>query len=221
MKKIFFLFIALSFALPTSIYCQSQKTKYGVVFYDWTKTPYKNQKEKMISYLNNKDDLIYQDKRGKIAISDTLKERRDDVASILPDSIHSVFRISNILKKKNNFSKQEGRLTKKIIYLIDIENIDSIEKYPQYLRLLSIDKRCRGKKKIKVGQQYEMTIFSFFERDCCRPIEKDGQITYLIRKPNEHLISVLYEDIWVVYIDISSYNLFETPNLKGLYYVSP
>ncbi len=31
--------------------------------------------------------------------------------------------------------------------------------------------------------------------------------------------SYLIYDIWVPYIDIGSYNLFETKNLKGLYYI--
>ncbi len=43
-----------------------------------------------------------------------------------------------------------------------------------------------------------MTIYSFFEKDCCRPIEKEGHVIYLMRKPDEHLGCILYEDIWIV-----------------------
>lgn len=216
MKKVFFLLLFILYFFPSFSYSQ-----YGIVFNDSLGKPFKNQKKHLLSFLTEQMFFKYQDKRGKIALDITLTEREDE--AYLPDSIHGIFKINNIIEKKDNFVKKGNKLAKQTIFLIDIENIDTMEKYPQYIRLISveIDNGVENKqKKIEIGQEYEMTIYSFFEKDCCRPIEEDGNIIYLTRKPNEQMTSIFFEDIWVVFIDISSYNMFETPNIKGLYYIS-
>ncbi len=63
-----------------------------------------------------------------------------------------------------------------------------------------------------------MKIFSFFKADCCIKMNENGEIITIVRHPNSFRTSYLIYDIWVPYIDIGSYNLFETKNLKGLYY---
>lgn len=222
-KSVTFICIFLLVGFFSCAYSQKEKARYGIVVENIQGKPkYKSQKRQLIDFLKHIETSSYEpiDLRGKIKTLNYEKENYSDVEkSLLPDSIRGVFKINKIIKKKNNYQTQGNKLVRRVIYLIDIENIDTTQKYPQYIRLLSLDNQPNQYKRIKEGEQYEMTIYSFFDKDCCAPIKNNGKITYLIRKPDEHLSSILYENIWIVYIDISSYNLFETPYLKGLYYI--
>lgn len=159
------------------------------------------------------------DKRAKIRLLGNMECLQcDSDKNDIQDSILGVFKIKKIVRKKNNYSKAMGKLIKQSIFLIDVENIDSTEEYPQYIRLLSVDRADGKGKKIKVGQDYEMTIYSFFKKDCCRPTIRNGETIYRIRQPNQSVECFFFDNIWVVHMDISGYNLFETPNLIGLHY---
>ena len=63
-----------------------------------------------------------------------------------------------------------------------------------------------------------MKIFSFFSNDYCKYIDSNNEVIFITREPYFLHYSFLIYDIWVPYIDIGSYNLFETKKLKGLYY---
>lgn len=157
--------------------------------------------------------------RGIIGYADFLY---DTIPENISSTIRDIFKVTNIEKKKNNYQKKGNKLAQKTIYLIDIERFEGEEIYPQYIRLISPQTSVSGqKRKIKVGEHYEMEIFSFFEKDCCRPIIQNKDTVYRIRQPNQSVLCFFFEDIWVVHMDILSYNLFETPNLKGLYYIKP
>ncbi len=64
-----------------------------------------------------------------------------------------------------------------------------------------------------------MKIFSFFSNDYCKYIDSNNEVIFITREPYFLHYSFLIYDIWVpCTIDILSFNLFETSNLKGLYY---
>ena len=64
-----------------------------------------------------------------------------------------------------------------------------------------------------------MKIYSVFSNDHCKFIDSNNEVIYVVGDPYCMHFSYLIYDIWVPYnIYILSFNLFETPNLKGLYY---
>ncbi len=196
------------------------KIKYGIVFQKPSGKNYANQKKQLLLFLSNLKDIEYIDKRAKFAFFDNeIMKRQGNLVYSTPDTISSIFKIDRITKKKNNYQQKGNKLVKRNVYLIDVLNVDSIIQNPQFIQLFSVETSDTKGKKLKVGKQYEMTIYSYFKDDCCSPIEEDSQLIYRIRKPGEHLCSVLFENIWVVNVDLVSFNLFGTNNLNGLYYV--
>jgi hypothetical protein len=136
---------------------------------------------------------------------------------LLPDSIEGIFTITNIQEKKNNYTIKKNRLVEISIYCIDVVCQDN-QYAPPYMRILSIERHNHKGKKIKIGDQLKMTIFSFFQQDKLSPYEKNGELIYRI--PSLHSLSCfLFENIWVVNFPLGYRNYFETPNLQGLYYV--
>ena len=212
--------ILLLFQLFLMIPCAFNQ--YGIVF-THQGIPYKNQKEHFLYFLEhiNHDDYPIQDKLGKISFGKEKKiEKQGDGVLYIEDSIKSVFKIISIEKKRNNYQSVKNKLVRRTIYLIDIECVsDKKEQCPQYIRLLSVDTSYTKKRsKIKVGRTYKMTIHSFFSYDFLCKKDQEGNFIYTVRAPKTFSESFLYENIWVAYIDFISYNWFETPNLKGLYY---
>lgn len=229
-KNIFFLIILICI-FPKNLYQQNNECKYGIRYYYFNgQHIVKNQRKQLLQYLsfvNNDTSLKAIDKHGKLKISDynfyDLEKDKISYNITLPDSLVGIFKIKNIIEKKNNYQKIENKLIKRTIYFIDLECINIYnDTCPDFIRLLSIkpldtisNKKLR---KIKIGKEYQMKIFSFFKADCCIKMNENGEIITIVRHPNSFRTSYLIYDIWVPYIDIGSYNLFETKNLKGLYY---
>lgn len=180
----------------------------------------KTQKQMLKNILSNIDKYATPiDKRGKIRSIYDISTTLDYNGGIfLPDSLIGLFKITRIVEKMDNYQLQEGKVTHKSIYLIDIENInDTIS--PKYMRLISINSPEMEEPKIEIGETYEMKIYSLFYTDCCISKNENGEKINIARKPDESGSSYFFEDIWAIDLDIGNYNLFETPNLKGLYYI--
>ena len=232
-NKKFLLLICLFIIIPNHLYQQNDKCKYGIRNYDFTKkhNP-RNQKRQLSNYLdyvNNDKTLKNIDKFGKIKthrddVNELIGVGNNDYFVLMPDSLVGIFKIKKIIEKKNNYQKIENKLIKRSIYFIDLECVNIYnDTCPDFIRLLSIkplDKISNKKlRKIKIGEEYQMKIFSFFKADCCIMMNENGEIITIVRHTNSFRTSYLIYDIWVPYIDIGSYNLFETKNLKGLYYI--
>ncbi|HQM77812.1 MAG TPA: hypothetical protein PLA78_01455 [Bacteroidales bacterium] len=229
-KNIFLLIILIGI-FPKNLFQQNNECKYGIRYYYFNgQHVVKNQRKQLLQYLsfvNNDTSLKAIDKHGKLKISDynfyDLEKDKISYNITLPDSLVGIFKIKNIIEKKNNYQKIENKLIKRTIYFIDLECINIYnDTCPDFIRLLSIkplDKISNKKlRKIKIGEEYQMKIFAFFSNDCCKYIDSNNEVIFIARDPYFLHYSFLIYDIWVPYIDIGSYNLFETKNLKGLYY---
>jgi hypothetical protein len=229
-KNIFLLIILIGI-FPKNLFQQNNECKYGIRYYYFNgQHIVKNQRKQLLQYLSfvsNDTSLKAIDKHGKLKISDynfyDLEKDKISYNITLPDSLVGIFKIKNIIEKKNNYQKIENKLIKRTIYFIDLECINIYnDTCPDFIRLLSIkplDKISNKKlRKIKIGEEYQMKIFSFFSNDYCKYIDSNNEVIFIARDPYFLHYSFLIYDIWVPYIDIGSYNLFETKNLKGLYY---
>ena len=197
-----------------------KKDKYGIVFKNYNGNPYLNQRKHLLKYLEEITNVSRQDKLGKFAYIDS---NRFDIFNMktIQDSINSYFRVKNIIIKNDNYQNVNGKLKRRTIYLIDLECVeyDSLN-CVQFIRLISVDSQClKNTNKIKVGEIYKMKLYSYFQKDIVSPYVKDGVLVYQVRAPNSFFYSIIYMNIWVVKIDFNSYNWFESPNLKGLYYI--
>jgi hypothetical protein len=188
-------------------FCQSHRLN-GKVY-----TP----KQQLKDLLKEYTKFATYDKRNKIRFitkEDTLFFQENLLS--LPDSINDIFTIINIDKKKNNYTLKKNRLVKQSIYLIDIAYPDG--QNDKYFQIISIDNNLyQKKKKIKVGDQVKMKIFSFFLKN--RFLIKDNEKIAHIVPSLQNLDCFLFENIWVVDFPFGYRNYFETPNLDGLYYI--
>ena len=229
-KNIFLLIILIGI-FPKNLFQQNNECKYGIRYYYFNgQHIVKNQRKQLLQYLsfvNNDTSLKAIDKHGKLKISDynfyDLEKDKISYNITLPDSLVGIFKIKNIIEKKNNYQKIENKLIKRTIYFIDLECINIYnDTCPDFIRLLSIkplDKISNKKlRKIKIGEEYQIKTFSFFSNDYCKNIDSNNEVIFITRDPYFLHYSFLIYDIWLPYIDIGSYNLFETSNLKGLYY---
>ena len=223
MKHIFLIimFFSIFFHL-----CAQEKlgSKYGIIVVDLQGKPMYKSEKKMLKYSLKFDHSLsgfFMDKREKFWVADSTRLYSDSYLPILPDSIIGRFKIIKIIEKKDNYQLVKNKLKQKSIFLIDIESID-MDTIPQFIRIISVDFPVNNLKEspmeeIKEGQQYQMCLYSFFEYDRWPKYPSDGVI--MMRQPNQGVSSILFNNIWVVKIDISSWNFFETSNLKGLYYL--
>lgn len=230
-KNIFLLIILIGI-FPKNLFQQNNECKYGIRYYYFNgQHIVKNQRKQLLQYLsfvNNDTSLKAIDKHGKLKISDynfyDLEKDKISYNITLPDSLVGIFKIKNIIEKKNNYQKIENKLIKRTIYFIDLECINIYnDTCPDFIRLLSIkplDKISNKKlRKIKIGEEYQIKTFSFFSNDYCKYIDSNNEVIFIARDPYFLHYSFLIYDIWVpCTIDILSFNLFETSNLKGLYY---
>ncbi|MDR1793402.1 MAG: hypothetical protein LBR36_08215 [Bacteroidales bacterium] len=173
-------------------------------------------KRQLIYLLKNYTNIPTCDRRNKIRFigMDTLSLNKN--AFILPDSICDIFTIFAITEKNDNYVLKSKHLTKKTIYCIDIGRQNDNKLY----RIISIKEECdKNYSQIRVGEQLKMTIYSFFSEDISM-IKKDSEIINIV--PSLAFQQCfLFENIWVVSFPFLYLNIFETPNLKGLYYIPP
>jgi hypothetical protein len=189
-------------------YCFLQSSRWNGKIY----TP----KQQVFDLLKNDTDRPTCDLRNKISLfgGDTIYV--DSTALLLPDSIEGVFTITSISERKENYTIKNNRLVRKSIYCIDIACQDR-QYAPSHIQILSIERNIHKGKKIKIGDKLKMTIFPFFKEDSFT-YEENGKIIYGLPSLQAQTCFLL-EDIWVVYFPLGYRNYFETPNLKGLYYV--
>ena len=143
---------------------------------------------------------------------------------VIPDSLVGIFEIKEIIEKKDNYQKIGNKLVKRKIYYIALECIEIYnDTCPRFIRLISIEpldkKLSKKNEKIQIGNKYKMKIYSIFSNDRCKYIDSNNEIIFIVGDPYFLRSPYMIYDIWVPNnIDILCYNLFETPNLKGLYY---
>jgi len=170
-KNIFLLIILIGI-FPKNLFQQNNECKYGIRYYYFNgQHIVKNQRKQLLQYLSfvsNDTSLKAIDKHGKLKISDynfyDLEKDKISYNITLPDSLVGIFKIKNIIEKKNNYQKIENKLIKRTIYFIDLECINIYnDTCPDFIRLLSIkplDKISNKKlRKIKIGEEYQMKIF--------------------------------------------------------------
>ncbi|MDY0216956.1 MAG: hypothetical protein RBS19_08380 [Bacteroidales bacterium] len=197
--------------------CNHNKpSKYGVRFEN-KKT--QSQKSQFVRFLDelNFGDFEHADKRGKIShLDDCLYISNDKL--LLPDTITGVFKIKNIIEKKNNYQNVKNKIVKKNIFFIDLEFCDSLIKHPQNIRLISVPNSSANiGKTINIGDKYELVLYSFFKHDCCTSLYEGNYITSISN--HHYFLSFAFTNIWIVSVNFCSYNFFESPNLDGLYYI--
>lgn len=230
--KNLFIIILLIAIFPKNLYQQnnvsSKCSKYGIrYFYYNGKHVVKNQRKQLLYYLsfaNNDKSLKAIDKHGNIKILDD--KRNDDISYniALPDSLVGIFEIREIIEKKDNYQKIGNKLVKRKIYYIALECIEIYnDTCPRFIRLISIEpldkKLSKKNEKIQIGNKYKMKIYSIFSNDRCKYIDSNNEVIFIAINPYHMRFSYMIYDIWVPYnIDILNFNLYETPNLKGLYY---
>jgi hypothetical protein len=165
--------------------------------------------------------LQFFDKRGKFKkFSDDIFNLESTNRFLLPDSITGIFKVARITERQGNYYLKEGEIADRIVHFIDIESTSTNDTIcPMYMRLISVDNPETNGEKIKIGESYKMKIYSFFKEDCCMSKNENGEIIYSIRPPDNGAHSFLFEDMWMIDMDLGNYNFFETPNLKGLYYL--
>lgn len=225
MKKIGLLIIILT--LSNSAYCQDFTTiikktpKYGIMFSKKNNKPYWNQRKHFKYYLShyNRMDHPIQDRCGKLYCDylqnmDTLSGR-----TRLPDSIQHVFIIKRIEKKKDNYQIRKGHLRRTAIYLIDIEAEQTSSQYPPKMRVLSVDNVDKKTlKKIKLDSSYRMIVYPFFYVDASSAYFDDGKLVNPTMQPLQSKYPIIYDNIWIPYLDFTPYNWFWSPNIVGIFY---
>jgi hypothetical protein len=218
MKYIFVFCIFVFFCISTLLgQNEHRKSKYGVYIEESLENPmFKNQKKQLKYFIEHFNfETIYPiDRRNKVRYFHKDTNLIFSEGVFLKDTLEGTFEIVDIFKKKNNYLLVKDQLIKKTIFFIDIKNISVNEcQNPSHLRIISVkNKKIKGTK-IKKRMQLQMTLFSFFDRDCCNtyPIQT-------IRSPMHSSYSFFIEDIFVADYQISNYNHYETYNLNGLYY---
>lgn len=141
---------------------------------------------------------------------------------LLPDSVCGNFVISRIIRKKDNYIVQEGKLKKQTLFIYEAIGPLRSSYEVRHIRIISQKENSINNVKIKKNNQYELVLYSISRTDCCSHSDNDGNIIYMIRKPEEHKQSLLYKkSIWISRMDLSSYNYFESPNIIGRCYYAP
>ena len=203
LNKHFVMFLTLIIFTSCNI---NKESKYGLVIDNFETKSQKKQLIDFLSYAQTKKENVIDKYEDISHLPNDMKKFYDDHVSI-KDSIVGVFEILNITKKKNNYQKVGNKLRKKAIYFIDVSLISSNEKenFPEHIRLLSIDDTKSKCEKIKIGNKYLMTIYFYFDNDCCMS-KKDKKSLYS-RKTNELKYSLCLKYM-VVYSDIMFNILF-------------
>ena len=204
-KKLSILFLFCLFCVQ--ILGQSLPSpKYGISFSD-IGLPCKYHKKMFISFLKreceNKEDTLFLrlDKNGK--------DR---------EIINGKYKVLSIDKKKDNFYVHKNKLKKKILYLIDVERVDTNSNLPQYVRIISFKESPKGGNKLIIGKSYQFTLFYLMGTDYSKPMYVDGQEVYVVRSCPRGRQNCFYKGIFIRFFDTQWYYYVESPNLNGLYY---
>ena len=196
--------------------------RYGIIFYKKTNKPYWNQRGQLKKYLMQYNNTKHQtqDRLGKLYCEnlhylDTLSGR-----TRLPDSLQLDFIIKGIEKKQDNFQVVNGHLSRTTIYLIDIEPKYTSNQYPKHMRILSVEKNNKKSlNKIKKDSTYKIIIYPFFYVDVFSAYFNEGKYVSPVLQPLQSKYPILYDNIWIPYIDFTPYNWFWSPNIVGECYI--
>lgn len=192
------------------------EAKYGIVAIDENGDKHKPNSSDFDYFLNN-EIFTPIDKEERIQVQSKL-DKENNIEII--DTVTCFCRIDGINIKRNNYFILDGKIKRKKLFIIDISILssDSII-LPKYVRILSWDHgKKKNAEKIKKNRTLKLNLISAFEKDCCVSLE-NGVFIHTVRKPDENRMCFLLDDIWIVYLDILSFNLYFTSNLSGLYYL--
>lgn len=207
---------------PQATHVISPSGKYGV---EYLNIKSKNKKKHLKLFLQSdkyfnarKQSDYYSYDKFKEIYSMFFKNFCHENFVLLNDSLKSGFEVIKIEKKTNNWELINDKVVKRTIYLIDVTPLDQTSSYPSYIRIISVEPLDYKRNNIiKVGEKVEMTLYSYFEKDCCTCIDENN-VLYRSRYKNQFLANVFFNDIWIVKIDINNYNYYKTNNLIGLNY---
>ncbi len=116
--SLFFLSFCFFFQFTFAQYDKKEKIKYCFQSH-YSKTS----KQQLHSFLDSYETLPTIDKRGKFRCIDCedYRSHYDTSQLEIPDSIHGLFKVTNIVKKKNNYQKKGKKIHRKTLFLIDLE----------------------------------------------------------------------------------------------------
>lgn len=134
----------------------------------------------------------------------------------IQDSIIGLFKIIKIIEKKDNYELVNNKLKKRTIYFIDIKCSNNT-RCPKSIRLISVSPEKMNDtpniRQIQEDEIYHMNIYSFFENDFTYYINEKGDTTHYVFNPLVFK-NFLFENIFVKYANITSYNLFANTKPK-------
>jgi hypothetical protein len=136
---------------------------------------------------------------------------------IVKDSIISIFKIVDIEEKPTyNYQIQGKKIREVKIYQIDLLCITDTNM--SLYSVITIDSGVENYPKIEVGEIYNLLLISYFDRDIEKMIDDDGTVIYDVKDTRQG-INILVNNVWITELYLH-HNLYITPNLHGLYYIS-
>ena len=185
---------------------QLPKNKWSLPYVRIMGGPYKPTKQEIMAAAYISPKRIKYNEKGKV-LSESFGDNKYECEGCPPtqDSIRELFRIVEVDKAEYAYQLVGDTLKKRKVYVITLQCISNPQVvYPRML--LSIDKKIKGAKKIKVGGEYELLLCSYFAHD----------VIY-VNHINDHLY---IDNVSILFFNTGGkINLYTTPNLKGLYYI--
>ena len=123
---------------------------------------------------------------------------------LLSDSLKGPFIITNIVLKKDNFILKRNRLTKQVLYMVDVISIAS-EYSPEYICVI-IPKNDLQKKKIEIGDTLKVTIYPLFWKN--KFLERQGGVIYTSLPSLKTPHSLVFRNIWIESLQTSYRNYY-------------
>jgi hypothetical protein len=195
----------------------SYQYKYRVQF----NNPYglKSRKKQLIEYVDYLKIRQQGYKNNKIPLIEAYYMSGNAYCNrlIVEDSIISIFKIVDIREKSTRNYQIQGKQIREVkIYLIDLQSITDTNM--SLCSVITIDSGVENYPRIEVGGCYKLLLISYFDRDIRKRIDDDETVRYAIGGPQQ-AIHILVNNVWITDLDLY-HNLYITPNLYGLYYIS-
>lgn len=114
------------------------------------------------------------------------------------DTINGNFLVVNIIKKLSNYKIVDNKLEEVLIYLIYIKKIDDTLSFKNNYVIITENLQYKNIEELKVNEQYNLTLFPIFDKNCC--LQMDG--SYII---GHHISSsFVFKKICIFNLNISS-----------------
>ena len=127
-----------------------------------------------------------------------------DTDVLLPDSLHGPFVITRVIEKRHNYILKRNKLTKQILYMLDVVNITQ-EQSPAFICVIVPTEKLQ-KSKIESGDTLKTTIYPLFWKD--KFIDNQGDTTYTSLPSLKTPHSFVFRDIWIENLHTSYRNYF-------------